>query len=182
MYNSSYQLGLPTRRHVEFVVIYVVIKRGVLAHAFGLFQVGREVLVTGTIIDWDENEATWIVKLVLPNPAYTKEQIVNTPQKRILFKGQLKTAYSSPISEAKKHSDFSSPISEANKHMNEEDVLAIPSSSSASYLVAEDKDEGKGNIEYDKIIQMPLKNSYTPKRSHPDIDQDTCKRKNMKGC
>lgn len=49
--------------HVELDIIYIVVKKGLLANAFGLFQAGREASSTGLIVEWDEEENTWIDKV-----------------------------------------------------------------------------------------------------------------------
>lgn len=56
-------MGFQAAAHVELDIIYIVVKKGLLANAFGLFQAGREASSTGLIVEWDEEENTWIDKV-----------------------------------------------------------------------------------------------------------------------
>ncbi|MBW0471262.1 hypothetical protein O181_010977 [Austropuccinia psidii MF-1] len=56
-----YDWNPEARQQVPFEVTYIVRKKGTSNSFFGLFQIGREIAVSGPLIDWDEEEDQWVV-------------------------------------------------------------------------------------------------------------------------
>ncbi|MBW0561169.1 hypothetical protein O181_100884 [Austropuccinia psidii MF-1] len=49
------------RLQVNFDVTYIVRKKGSSSNFFRIFQTGREIGVSGPLIDWDEDNESWVV-------------------------------------------------------------------------------------------------------------------------
>ncbi|EFP88820.2 uncharacterized protein PGTG_14159 [Puccinia graminis f. sp. tritici CRL 75-36-700-3] len=59
--SSVLGFGVVAKGQVQFRAQYIISGRKNLANTFGLFQIGREVLISGHITGYDQDEYMWIV-------------------------------------------------------------------------------------------------------------------------
>ncbi|MBW0538666.1 hypothetical protein O181_078381 [Austropuccinia psidii MF-1] len=71
------------RLQVTFNVTYIVRKKGTSNNFFGLFQVGREIGISGPLIDWDEENESWVVLVTgvsLSSAQQSMKSFISNPQ------------------------------------------------------------------------------------------------------